>query len=63
MITPPCKGCEDRFVGCHSTCDRYKEYRVKINEGNTKMKADNEVRFRNGYQAGERFRWDRAGRG
>ena len=20
---PPCKGCEDRVVGCHSVCERY----------------------------------------
>ena len=19
----PCKGCEERYVGCHSTCERY----------------------------------------
>ena len=23
---PPCKGCEDRTVGCHSVCERYQEY-------------------------------------
>lgn len=22
-----CKGCEKRYVGCHSTCEEYKEYR------------------------------------
>lgn len=22
----PCYKCGDRVVGCHSTCDRYKEY-------------------------------------
>ena len=20
---PPCKGCEDRVIGCHSVCDKY----------------------------------------
>lgn len=27
----PCRGCEDRKVGCHSQCDRYKEF-VSENE-------------------------------
>ena len=22
-----CKDCEDRKIGCHGSCDRYKEYR------------------------------------
>ena len=22
----PCFKCEDRVIGCHSTCERYKEY-------------------------------------
>lgn len=22
----PCFKCEDRFVGCHSKCDKYKEF-------------------------------------
>ena len=23
----PCQGCEERAVGCHTTCERYAEYR------------------------------------
>lgn len=23
----PCKGCTERLVGCHSTCNRYLEWR------------------------------------
>jgi len=26
-----CKGCQDRFVGCHSTCDRYLEAKTEHN--------------------------------
>lgn len=29
-MKPPCKGCEDRKVGCHATCERYAEYRAVI---------------------------------
>lgn len=23
----PCRGCQDRHVGCHGGCERYREYR------------------------------------
>ena len=28
----PCKGCEDRHVGCHASCGKYAEYRVQFDE-------------------------------
>lgn len=24
----PCKGCSDRFVGCHASCPRYAEFKA-----------------------------------
>ena len=27
FIQSPCYGCEGRTVGCHSTCDKYKDFR------------------------------------
>lgn len=27
-----CKGCIDRHVGCHSTCERYKQWKKKQEE-------------------------------
>lgn len=30
QILPPCKGCEDRCIGCHSTCGDYKEYKAAL---------------------------------
>lgn len=32
----PCKDCKNRFVGCHSQCELYQEYRAK----NEKRYAD-----------------------
>jgi len=29
MNKAPCKDCEDRFIGCHSVCDIYKEFQYK----------------------------------
>ena len=27
-----CKGCQERQVGCHITCERYKEYRANLDK-------------------------------
>lgn len=32
VMEPPCKGCEDRQAACHSTCERYKAYRARVDE-------------------------------
>ena len=29
-FTCKCKECKERYVGCHSECDDYKEYRLLI---------------------------------
>ena len=36
MRTPeaPCKGCEERQVGCHASCGKYAEFRKKRDEYN-----------------------------
>lgn len=28
----PCFGCKDRYMGCHSKCDRYAAYRAALEE-------------------------------
>lgn len=27
-VAAPCKGCTDRFIGCHGKCDRYIDWRA-----------------------------------
>ena len=29
-MKPPCKGCEDRAVGCRGNCERYKQYKAEL---------------------------------
>ena len=29
---PPCKGCEDRVIGCHSVCERYNTWKAERDE-------------------------------
>ena len=42
MIYAPCKDCKDRFLGCHSKCDKYKDYKKRSEELNDmKNKSEN----------------------
>lgn len=33
----PCYKCPDREIGCHSKCDRYKEFKARLISRNTKI--------------------------
>lgn len=33
-----CKDCQDRYIGCHSNCEKYKEWKAKKNEEKEKIK-------------------------
>lgn len=39
----PCKGCPDHCIGCHSGCDRYKQYREDLEVIKAKMKAERDT--------------------
>ena len=46
IIDSPCKDCKDRYLGCHSKCEKYIEYKEnKITQGielrNNKINAYN----------------------
>jgi len=28
-INSPCKGCQDRYLGCHDRCDSFKDFKDK----------------------------------
>lgn len=38
MIEGPCHGCTDRYVGCHSKCLKYIDYRQKLDTENLRIK-------------------------
>ena len=40
----PCLNCPDRFIGCHSTCEKYKEWSKedKKNQGEALSKKNEE---------------------
>lgn len=31
-IKSPCKNCSDRVLGCHGTCERYADFKLRIEE-------------------------------
>ena len=37
-INSPCYNCPDRYVGCHGKCDKYKQFKIKLEEFNEKQK-------------------------
>ena len=34
----PCQNCEDRFVGCHGQCEKYKAFKENLIDKSTKIK-------------------------
>lgn len=36
---PPCRRCEERTMGCHASCERYREYKEEVAAYNVKVNA------------------------
>lgn len=36
---PPCKNCKDRHIACHTTCERYKSWKVEHDKRIEEIKA------------------------
>ena len=36
----PCRNCNDRFVGCHSDCERYDKYKTDLRFRNDTIKKE-----------------------
>ena len=34
----PCRGCEEREIGCHSTCKAYTDFRAELDEHNARVR-------------------------
>ena len=54
-IIYPCKGCEERYIGCHSKCSKYKECSDKSHEINDK-RFEEHKKFTDVANAMERMR-------
>lgn len=40
----PCKGCLNRYIGCHGSCDKFAEWRAEL-EREKKLKRMNDARY------------------
>ena len=40
MILSPCKGCPDRYPACSDYCDKYKEFRRKLDDMKARVAAE-----------------------
>ena len=46
MVTKvPCKGCEERSLGCHGKCASYREYRNNLNRINAMRRQQEELEW------------------
>ncbi|MBO5389411.1 MAG: hypothetical protein J6A59_15010 [Lachnospiraceae bacterium] len=36
----PCKGCTDRYLGCHDKCDKYREFKQYNEELKNKIRQE-----------------------
>ena len=43
MITAPCKDCTDRILGCHSLCNKYKEFKERVDSTNTMIRDSKKI--------------------
>ena len=51
----PCYNCKDRELGCHSSCNKYSEYRSLTEKARDKQKEESAM---NGHVALTRNRFD-----
>lgn len=52
-MTVPCYQCQERQIGCHAKCERYAEYRAKVDALNAKARRE---RPANGFTADHEIR-------
>lgn len=65
-----CKGCPDRYPGCHDHCDKYKREKAEYEKRKAELEADREARIYTGnsiftkqnYLAKKQKEWRRYGR-
>lgn len=42
-LKSPCMKCEDRCIGCHTTCGDYAQYKQELERRRSDMKLENEA--------------------
>lgn len=42
-VLSPCKDCDDRCIGCHTTCGDYAEYKAQLEHRRTEIQAEKDL--------------------
>lgn len=59
-ILSPCKDCTDRVLHCHSSCDKYREYKAKLDQLRSERSAImSEIEFAVALKSEVRKRYDK----
>ena len=43
-MRPPCYNCQEREVGCHSRCDKYKEWTAQLEKSKESKRQEQRLR-------------------
>lgn len=56
-FAPPCKpDCPDRAVGCHGTCEKYREFREQVDAHSAVRRREERIRWQLSAKARGRVR-------
>ena len=41
-MNAPCYNCDERYIGCHDSCEKYREYKSKVGDINQEKRECND---------------------
>ena len=44
-MNSPCYNCDEKYIGCHDSCEKYREYKSNIDEINQAKREYNDFRL------------------
>lgn len=44
-MNAPCYNCDEKYIGCHDSCEKYREYKINIVEINQAKREYNDFRL------------------
>ncbi|MCR4886288.1 MAG: hypothetical protein K5919_05170 [Clostridiales bacterium] len=64
MKNAPCKGCEDRRLGCHGKCEKYRAWRAGMDQAARRRQLEHAADDANiqGVMRSKKYHWNMKGR-
>ena len=63
VLDAPCKGCDERYAGCHSKCQKYLDFRNALNDYNKEERKKIDAEYMTAEVRRKISRYDRTKRG